>query len=91
MMQYFHRTVAVVGVILLLLLVILEGHGLLSRRSNRVEQLETADRLKLQADENYLPDLVRDPSAYSGRVFSAWEDLPLAESFNASDFYPRAD
>ena len=91
MMQHFHRTVAAVGVILLLLLVILEGRGLLSRRSNVAEQLETADGLKSQADDNYLPNLARDPSAYSGRVFATWENLPLAESFNASDFYPRAD
>ena len=88
MMQHFHRTAAAVGVILLLLLLIIEGRGLSSRMSNVAEWLDAADQLESQADDNYLPDLARDPSAYSGRVFSAWEDLPLAESFNASDFYP---
>ena len=89
MMRHFNGTLMAISGTLLLVLGTFQLHGVLSRRSNVSEKRRMAERLRLQADENNLPNLVRNPSKLSGRVFSAWEDLPLTGSFNRWDFYPN--
>ena len=68
-------------------LLVFQINAVLTERSTVADKLETARDIQTQANSNVLPEVVRDASKHSGRVFEAWENLPLTESFKTSDFY----
>jgi len=89
MMRYLDKRILLAGAVVLFVVAVLQISGIVGWKSKVREKTAAASRLKAQADETDLPDLVRNPLDYSRRVFSAWEKLPLAEPLDAWDFYPN--
>lgn len=89
MSYYADKIVMVVGVVAIVLLVGFQSAGLLSSRREMSEKIVAARKLAAEVKGHEFAALEKDPAGHSGRVFKAWEELPLAESLTVWDFYPK--
>ena len=89
MMRYPDKVVIGLGAALLLVLAGSQSLTLWRNSREIVAGIDAARQLEAEIDKNDFPPPEHDATVHSGRVFRAWEDLPLVAPLDEWDFYPQ--
>ena len=90
MTDYPDRIVIALGVLIALAIVVGQSVSLVQGKKDIRLRVGEARKLVEEIDGHDFPPPERVAEDYSGRVFKAWEELPLAESLTRHDLYPQA-
>lgn len=89
MLRHPERILIAVGAMVLLALVALQCSALWRNSREIVARQEAVRQLEAEIEKNDFPPPRHDAAEHAGRVFAAWENLPLTEPLDEWDFYPK--